>query len=149
MAEIGWNDGASVTLRGIYDAPYDRFRNFSPLPNEVGPIVTSLGTGRSSQWRYRREHRVSLELPYISGRVYNGESGVLRAQRLIRYLIAGGAVDLSVQDSVGTATVVCWLAEGTTPTLTFEDRSAGLYTFAATFANTSTPFVAVYGGVQP
>lgn len=150
MAVITFNDGTgSVSLRGVFGAPYHRFRNFTPTTVPVGDRVTSIGTGQSARWVYRREYRVSLELPYISPRTYDGESGTTRAQRLIAHLESGGTVTVNVEDDVGTAPYTAWLAEGSSATLTLENPQDMLYTFSATLAQTATYWSALYGGVRP
>jgi hypothetical protein len=113
----------------------------------VGPTVTRLSDGTRSLWEYRTDHLVSLQLPYISPRVYGGESGTARAQRLILHLMRGGAVDVLAEDGVTPANS-CRLAEGATPTLELDDPQAMLYAFAATFRS-GTRFTAIYGGLVP
>jgi hypothetical protein len=148
MAGITFNDGTgSVTLRGVFAAPFDRFRNFAPTVMPVGPTVTRLSDGARSLWEYRTDHLVSLQLPYILARVYGGESGTARAQRLMLHLMRGGAVDVLVEDGT-TAANSCRLAEGSTPTLELEDPRVMSYTFAATFRS-GTRFTALYGGLAP
>ncbi len=150
MAAIGFNDTTGyVGLRGVFPGALGRFRNFSPTTDPVGSSVVSLGTGRTTLWEYRNEHVVSLELPYLSPRVYDGESGTARAQRLIRHLLRGGGVDVLVEDDVSTAPVVSWLKSGTTPTLTLDNRQDMLYTLSVTLFNLTTRYTAIYGGVQP
>lgn len=149
MATIGFNDGSGyANLRGVFAAPFDRFRNFTPTRLPVGPLVTSIGTGRSVQWRYRLEYRVSLTLPHLSARVASGESSLVRAGRLVAYLIDGGAVDLAVEDDISTANVVSWLAPGSTPEIVLDDPQSMLYSLSATFANTTTAYTAGYGGFR-
>jgi hypothetical protein len=150
MAGLTFNDGTgSVTLRGVLAAPFNRFRNFSPTLNMAGVSVSSIGTGRTTLWEYRNDFLVSLELPFISPRGFGGESGTNMAQRLIRHLQRGNTVSLLVEDDVATASVTSWLAPGASATLTLENPRDMLYTFAATFANTTTPYLAVYGGLRP
>jgi hypothetical protein len=151
MASLDFNDGTGpVTMRGVFGAPYDRFRNFSPSVLPIGPTVSPLTTKRPVQWVYNTIYPVTLELPYISPRVYNGESGTIRAQRLMRHLMGGGLVDVVVSDSVGTAPFAnCWMLDGTTPSLTLESPQDGLYTLSVTLARGGNPFVAVYGGLVP
>lgn len=148
MAQLTFNDGTgSVSLRGVLPAPIDRFRGFSPTVQPVGPSVTRLSDGTRSLWEYRTDYLVSLELPFISPRVYNGESGTLRAHRLILHLLRGGTVDVDVQDGT-TAANTARLAEGSTPSLVLESPQDMLYTFSATFRS-ATRFTAIYGGLIP
>lgn len=151
MAALEFNDGSgNVALRGALPAPANRFRSFTPAVLPIGPSVTNLSSGRMTQWTYRTEYRVSLDLPFISARVYNGESGTTRAQRFIAHMVKGGVCTVDVEDSVGSAAKLnCWLAEGTTPTLSLEDPSAMFYTLSITLARGGDPFVAVYGGFVP
>ena len=149
MAYLGFNDGTGyVTLRGVFAAPMNRFRSFQPSAIPVGPSVDSLATGARTLWQYRTDYLVALELPFISPRSYGGESGVLRAQRLCLHLLAGGAVDVGVEDDAATAVNSCRLAPSAQPSLSLESPQDMLYTFASTFRS-STPFVSVYGGVRP
>jgi hypothetical protein len=148
MAGFTFNDGTgSVTMRGVFAAPYDRFRNFSPTVNIVGPAVTRLSDATRSQWEYRTDYLVSLELPYISPRVYSSEAGTLRAHRLILHLLRGGTVDLLVEDGT-TAANTCRLADGAVPSLTLDSPQDMLYTFSATFRS-ATRFTCLYGGLVP
>lgn len=148
MAQLTFNDGTgSVSLRGVFAAPGDRFRGFSPTVVPVGPVVTRLSDATRSLWEYRTDYLVSLQLPHISPRVYGGESGTLRAHRLILHLMRGGTVDVDVQDST-TAVNTARLAEGSTPTLELENPQDMLYTFSAAFRS-ATRFTAFYGGFVP
>ena len=151
MAYIGFNDGSGyASLRGVFAGANTRFRNFSPRTVPVGVAVSSLETGRRSFWRHRTDHLVDIELPFISARVYDGESGLARANRLAVHLLRGGLVDLAVEDDSSTPIVVgCWLADGATASVALEDRVAMFYTFSATLANNTTPFFATYGGFRP
>ena len=148
MAFIGFNDGSGyVSLRGVFAAPMNRFRGFSPSVTPVGPTVTRLSDGTRSVWEYRTDYIVSLQLPFISPRVYSGEFGTVRAYRLMLHLMRGGVVDVGVEDA-SSPTNSCRLAEGATPTLALDDPQSMLYTFAATFRS-ATPFTAIYGGFVP
>jgi hypothetical protein len=151
MASLDFNDGSgAASLRGVYEPPFDRFRSFTPDVMPIGPSVSPIATKRPTQWVYGTIYTVTLELPYISQRVYNGESGTARAQRLMRHLIGGGLVDVVVSDSIGTAPFAnCWMLADTRPSLVFEDRAAGLFTLSVTLARGGNPFVAVYGGLVP
>lgn len=150
MARLGWNPGAGmVYLRGILPAPLNRFRTFTPTTFQVGPRVTSLGTGLTSTWLYRSEYRVTLELPFISAKVYDGERGTIRAGQLIARLQLGGTVDVDVADDAGVGVITAWLTEGTEPSLTLENPQDMLYTLSVSLTNTTTNFAAVYGGLNP
>ncbi len=150
MARIGFSDGSGmVYLKGVFSAPFDRFRSFVPTPVPVGASVVAIGSGRTALWEYRVDYRVSLSLPYISAKTYDGERGIARAQRLIQFLDRGGACMIDVQDTAGSAAINAWLTPGTLASLELEDASAMLYTLSASFTNTTTPFVADYGGLAP
>jgi hypothetical protein len=151
MAALAFNDGSgTASLRGVFAGGNNRFRGFTPTVLPVGPSTLDMSTGRSTMWVYRTEYRVTLELPNISPRVYDGESGTVRAGRLIAHLMRGGLVEVAVEDSIGTANNLnCWLAEGSVPALTLENPRDMLYSFSATLARGGDPFVAVYGGLLP
>jgi hypothetical protein len=151
MAGITFNDGTgSVTLRGIIGAPYNRFRSLTPNRVPVGPAVSRLSTGQRTLWRYRTDFTGSLEFPHISARTYGGESGTIRAGRLMAHLLNGGTCDLLYEDDVSTPNLTgCWLTDGTTPALVLEDSRAMLYTLSLSLTHGTTPFLAIYGGLLP
>jgi hypothetical protein len=151
MAYLGFNDGSGyVALRGIIPAPGNRFRGFTPSQVPIGPSVAPLSTGRRTQWTYRTEFRVALELPFLSARTTMGESGTVRAGRLIAHLLRGGLVDVFVEDGVDVAGKLnCWLTEGAEPSLTLENPQDMLYTLSVSLSRGGDPFVALYGGLLP
>jgi hypothetical protein len=149
MAGITFDDGTgSVTLRGIFPAPLDRLRGFTPRTVPLGVSVSPITTRRPTFWSYGTIFAVSFELPHLSQRMGGGESGVSRANRLIAHLIRGGVCSLLVEDLVSTAAVSnCYLLDGAQPELTLANPQDLLYSLSLTLANTTTPFVANYGGV--
>lgn len=149
MARLGFNDGTGfVWLAPVFPSPGNRFREFTPDVRPVGESATALGTGVMSMWVFRTDYLATLTLDGISPRVYGGEAGTTRLQRFARWARLGGAFDVDVEDDAATAAIASTLAPGTDVTISLADPEARLYAVSLTVRNATTPYRAVYGGLQ-
>jgi hypothetical protein len=138
MASIAFNDGSAATLTNGKPAPLDRFANWTPDVDPIGPRDTALGTGIDFHWNFRTDYLASLELPYISP----ADHAV--ALRLKKHLETGGTATLTTGDGASNVYTVR-IAPGTRVQLEYADRAMVEYTLKLTVKNTAAaPLVCLY-----
>jgi hypothetical protein len=128
----------AATLTNGKPVPADRFRNWTPDVDPIGPTVPALGTGILFHWNHRTDYLATLELHHIRP----AQHAV--ALRLKEYLQTGGTCTIATGDSAGN-TYTCRLAPGTTPTLRQTDPVNVEYVLSLAVKHTaSAPLVCLY-----
>lgn len=139
-SNLVFNDGTSATLNNGRSAPFDRFWNWTPSRQDIGPRGVPVGTGVSNVWVFRTDHCVSIELRDIP------ESMHAIALRLIQHLTRGGTATLNAGDPAAS-TYTVRLRPGTEPSLTVQDERRPSYIFKVELKNSAAAdILSVYGG---
>jgi hypothetical protein len=138
MAAINFTDGEGAeTLTNGYTAVGggvgSRFRGWTPFIRPIGPRETSLGTGRTYQFEFRKDYGASFRLEEIP----QSELGV--AMRLVAWLLAGGEVEVVTGDVAARSYATCVCAPDAEPSLTMSNDRDIRYTLELTLINVATP----------
>ena len=129
MASITFTDteGTVVLTNGL-PAPGDRFQGWTPAPTPVAVTHHALGTQIPYSWVHARSYWAKFELQNIPSASEDD------CQRLIDHLLSAGSVTITTDD-VNTSIYTCYLAPGTTPTLSAPDPKSLFRTLSLTLIN--------------
>jgi hypothetical protein len=105
MAAFTFDDGTgSQTLSCSYQAPANRFRDWTPVPKYIGERAIALGDGRRYQYQHRTSQAASGRLPGIP---VSAES-TMRA--FILWAEGGGLFTCTTHDAESNEYADCQLA---------------------------------------
>lgn len=131
MAQISFTDGVgAATLLNSRAFPHNRFANWTPDVEPVGPSEPTLADGVIVAFRHRTDYVASLEVDKVPA------SQLAIMVRLKLWLLDGGTVTVTTGDSANT-TYTCRLCPGTVPEIQYSDRRRMEYTFAVRLKNTT------------
>lgn len=138
MASITWTDGMLTNV--WVGTPAERFGGVEPAARVVGQRRTLLATGAPRVWKHREDYTASFEVRDIAN------TDLATCLALSLHLQRGGAVTVTMGDTLGGTFTNCVLAPGAEPpTPKLSDPQALRYTMAFTLLNLDgTPLVAVY-----
>lgn len=146
MAYIQFTDGSgTVTLTngteaiatnnpGLLTGPGSRFTDWLPFQRAIGPRVSSLGTGRPYQFRFRTDYGASFTLLDIPN---TKMSDMLRCQE---WLLRGESVTVNTGDNA-LRSYTCYIApDGGDVSIAMQDKNLMLYSMSFVLINgASTP----------
>jgi hypothetical protein len=130
MASVTFNDGASATLSNGLTAPADRFGNWTPDLDLIGPSRAGLGTGTTFRWTHRTDYCAVFEIDKLPN------STLAVALRLKAHLLNGGTCTVTTGDADANV-YTCRLRPGTVPEIQFSDRRRLRYSLALQLKNTA------------
>lgn len=126
---LAWTDGVgAATLNNGKPVPGDRFTAWTPFTNPIGPRYAALGTGIVFSWAHRTDYGASFQLTQIP------RTSLDLVMRLVRHLIAGGAVTVNTGDSASRV-YTAGLRPDTEPTLERSDAQNIEYTLSIELIN--------------
>lgn len=125
MAYFQFNDGALRTLTNLHPVA-SRFENWRPIPLVQGTVHEAMGSGMPYIKKYREDHKVYLELPYVKpSDLETAVRLVLHAQR--RQLVTIGTTDTANRIYTG------YLPKDDVIDIVAEPDDAEFYRIVATF----------------
>jgi hypothetical protein len=128
MATISFVDSVgAVSFSNVKPRPANRFGNWTPDVEVIGPTATGLGTGDLHVFEFRSDYLVALEIAAIPGSEYE------KMLRLKRHLEKSGEVTLEdemLPPLILERFTTCKLAPDTKPQISFSDRTCLEYTFS-------------------
>ena len=132
---IAFNDGSGTTT---ITSLVPRLGNWSPVPDDIGPLAPALGNGIGEQWIFRTDYSVSFEIANIPA------SSLGDLQRLRLWLRRGNTMTVNTNDlSARSYTVL--LKEGSATPSWVLDRALLEYTVSFEVVNTSAaPMICIY-----
>ncbi|MCW5591063.1 MAG: hypothetical protein KIS74_03090 [Burkholderiales bacterium] len=110
-----------------------RFRGWTPFIIPVGPVETSLGTGRRFQFAFRTDYGARFRLEEIP------QSALPVALRLVAWLVSGGSVSVTTDDALGRVYAECVVAPDSEPSLNMSSESDLRYTLELALINVASP----------
>jgi hypothetical protein len=140
MASIAFTDGTgAATLQSATASPGNRFRNWIPNDDPIGPGVPTLADATIHRWEFRKDYTASFEVPGLT------MSQLAIAGRLRIHLLNGGSCTVTTNDSAARV-YTAKLAPGTAPSISGPDESWE-YAFSVVLRNTaSATMLCVYSG---
>lgn len=128
-SSLQWTDTTgAATLTNGKPVPGDRFTAWTPFTQPIGPRHAALGTGIVFSWAHRTDYGASLQLTQIP------RTSLDLVMRLVRHLIAGGAVTVNTGDSA-TRIYSAGLRPDTEPVLERSDAQNIEYTLSLELIN--------------
>lgn len=124
-----------VVLTNGKPAPGNRFANWVTQTKPIGDSAHRQSDGALSTFVYRTDYGASFDLPGIPVAAVAGERMTDYADRLIAWLLQGGAVWVETGDAAANIYGTCGLMPGTTPSLTLTDRVNLEYTLRLSLIN--------------
>lgn len=124
MASIKWLDDVGYAeLTNLKPSPGDRFFDWTPDAEPIGPAEVGLGTGKIEAFTFREDYLVSFEIRGIP------TSELSKMLRLQTHLMDGYIVAVECDHPMHEIFALSALAPGTTPSIDFTDSQCLEYTF--------------------
>lgn len=143
---ISFTDGSGAAqldngMTAISGAVGSRFMNWVSESVPIGVAKAALGTGARAMFTFRTDYLATFELQDIPN------ANVTILDRLIAWLLAGGTVSVTCNDSLSAVYATCCLAEGSTPTkkvFNAKDQTWVLTVKLVNIAGSPVPMTCIY-----
>jgi hypothetical protein len=134
LASLTFTDlsGAATLDNGlttIADGLASRFSNWVPFQRPIGPMGTSLGTGRGTRFIFRTDFGASFSIRELPN------TAMPTMLRLQAHLLAGGLVTVTTGDATNRTYTDCCLAPDGDVTIEMQDTTLLTYTMNFTLLN--------------
>jgi hypothetical protein len=131
MTSISWtDDGDDFVLASPRPTPADRFWEFVPDYQVIGPRKTTLGDRKQHVFSFREDYSAKFAIRHLSG-----SATQLLCLALKRWLIAGGEVTVTTDDGDTAVYEDLTLKPDTTPEITNEDEQRVHFAFRCELAS--------------